>query len=181
MHSVQKILVPVDFSEQSANGLKYAASLAQEMKAELIVLHVFDKDQRGAFLDSLAAFEGWPIPPNGSPRIPIDVWLREKSLDLYNFIQKVVRNPGLLRIKRRVRMGNPVKEIVAVAKEDGIDLIVLEIQKKSFFSYLTSRGTLLKLIWRSPYPVLLTPPISKDRREPRGPLIFLPILRPPHL
>lgn len=45
MNTVQKILVPVDFSERSANGLQYAASLAQEMKADLIVLHVFDKSE----------------------------------------------------------------------------------------------------------------------------------------
>ncbi len=165
MNTVQKILVPVDFSEQSANGLKYAASLAQEMKTELIVLHVFDKDEPYSFLDSLATFEGWPIPRNGSTRIPVDIWLRERALDLYNFIQKEVRNPNRLRIKRKVRIGNPVKEILGVAKEERIDLIVLALQKKSLFSYLMARGTWLKFIWRFPCPVLLTPPIPRERPE----------------
>ena len=30
MNTVRKILVPIDFSEDSANGLKYAVSLAQK-------------------------------------------------------------------------------------------------------------------------------------------------------
>ncbi len=165
MNTVQKILVPVDFSERSANGLQYAASLAQEMKADLIVMHVLDKDAGDSFLDSLASFEGWPIPPHGPTRIPVDRLLREKSLDLYNFIQKVVGNPGTLRVRRRMEMGNPAKEIVGVAKEERIDLIVLALQKKSLFSYLMARGTLLKFIWRFPCPVLLTPPIPRERPE----------------
>ncbi len=35
MNSVRKILVPIDFSEDSANGLKYALSLAQETRKVL--------------------------------------------------------------------------------------------------------------------------------------------------
>jgi nucleotide-binding universal stress UspA family protein len=40
MMSIQKILVPVDFSEASLFAAKYAASLALEHKARLYVLHV---------------------------------------------------------------------------------------------------------------------------------------------
>ena len=40
MNTVAKILVPVDFSEDSANGLKYAVSLAQKTQAELVVLYL---------------------------------------------------------------------------------------------------------------------------------------------
>ncbi len=180
MHTAQKILVPVDFSEQSANGLTYAASLAQEMKAELIVLHVIDKNERNAFCDLLAAFEGWPI-SNRSERIPVDYLVREKALDLYHFIERAVPNPESLKIRRRVRIGKPVKEILAVAQEENVDLMVLEIRKKSLFSYLTTQGKVLKLIWKFPYPVLLAPPISEDGRGSRGPLILLPILKPPQL
>ena len=43
MNTVRKILVPVDFSEDSANGLIYSLSLAQKTQAELIVLHVTGK------------------------------------------------------------------------------------------------------------------------------------------
>ena len=43
MNTVRKILVPVDFSEDSANGLTYSVSLAQKTQAELIVLHVTQK------------------------------------------------------------------------------------------------------------------------------------------
>ncbi len=178
MRKIQKILVPVDFSEQSANGLKYAASLADEMKAELIVLHIFDKKTKSSFLEPLAFFEDGSS-NDSTGRVPIDVWMREKALDLYNFVQKVIRNPHRLTIKRLVKTGNPAREIRAVARQEKIDLIVLESRKKSLFSYFTPRGTFLKLISKFPYPVLLTPPISRRGRESGSPLIFMPLLKPP--
>ena len=104
MQKVKKILVPVDFSEAAASRLKYASVLAREMSAEVFVLYVLDQSERNRFLETLAVFEGWPIPPMRP--VPVDICLREKSLDLYNFIQTVIPNPGSLRINKRVRVGS---------------------------------------------------------------------------
>jgi nucleotide-binding universal stress UspA family protein len=173
---MQKILVPIDFSENSASALKYATALAREMKAEIFVLYVFDKNE-SRFLETLAAFEGWPMPPN--PPVPVDVWLREKSLDLYNFIQTVIPNAGTLRISKRVRMGSRFREMLQTAKEENVDLIVVRAPKNRFLSHLFPRRALMKFIWKVPYPVLLTPASSADSSTPRGPLLLLPILKPP--
>ncbi len=61
MSALQKILVPVEFSEESANDLKYAVALAQETQAELVVLHVTQKDDADYFLDPVAVMEGSPM------------------------------------------------------------------------------------------------------------------------
>ena len=156
MNRIRKILVPVDFSEDSANGLKYAVSLAQETEAELVVLHVTQKKEVDYFLDALAIMEGWPI-VNPPFAIPVDRLLHEKALDLYRFIEKVVRNPDRLKIISKVALGNKEEEILGVAKEENIDLVVLGIRKKSFFPYLMTRTKLLKMISSFPCPVLLKP------------------------
>src|SRR5437899_7651934 len=160
MNRVQKILVPIDFSEDSANGLEYAVSLAQKTQAELVVLHVKQKKEADSFVNLLAVMEGAPMlnPPAG---IPVDRLLREKALDLYHFIEKVVRNPGRLKIRRKVALGNKEEKILGVAREEGIDLVVLPIRKKSFFPYLMARGKLLKMISRFPCPVLLKSPFGE--------------------
>ena len=160
MNTVRKILVPIDFSEDSANGLKYAASLAQETQAELVVLHVTQKKEADSFLDLLAVMEGAPMlnPPVG---IPVDRLLSEKALDLYHFIEKVVRNPGRLKITRKVTLGNKTEKILAVAKEETIDLVVLGVRKPSFFPYLMARRKLLRMISRFPCAVLLRPSIDE--------------------
>jgi nucleotide-binding universal stress UspA family protein len=43
MRKLNKILVPIDFSEESARALRYALSLAKETRAELVALHVIEK------------------------------------------------------------------------------------------------------------------------------------------
>jgi universal stress protein A len=160
MNEVRKILVPINFSEDSAKGLKYAVSLAQKTQAELVVLHVTQKEEADSFLDLLAVMEGAPM-LNPPAAIPVDRLLREKALDLYNFIEKVVKNTGRLKIRRKVALGNKAETILAVVKEESIDLVVLAIRNKSFFPYLMARGKLLKMISRFPCPVLLRPPFGE--------------------
>jgi nucleotide-binding universal stress UspA family protein len=157
MNTARKILVPVNFSEDSADGLKYAVSLAQETESEIIVLHVAQKKDADSFLDLLTVMEGYPM-PNRPAGIPIDRLLREKALDLYYFVQKVVRNPGRLKIRRKVALGNKAETILRVIKDESVDLVVLAVRNKSFFPYLLARGKLMKMISRFPCPVLLKPP-----------------------
>ena len=170
MNTVRKILVPIDFSEDSADGLSYAVSLARKTQAEVVVLHVTQKQEADAFLDLLAVMEGAPM-LNPPATIPVDRLLSEKALDLYRFIEKVVRNPGPLKIRRKVALGNEVEKILGVAEEENIDLVVLAVRQKSFFP-LMAGGKLLKMISRFPCPVVLKPsldepwPASRARSRP---------------
>ena len=157
MSALQKILVPVDFSEESANDLNYAVALARETQAELVVLHVTQKEDANYFLDLLAVMEGAPM-LNRPARIPVDRLLSEKALDLYHFVEKVVKNPGQLMIRRTVVLGNKAETILRVIEEANIDLVVLTVRNKSIFPYLMNRGRLLKVISRFPCPVVLRPP-----------------------
>jgi universal stress protein A len=168
MNTVRKILVPIDFSEDSADGLSYAVSLARKTQAEVVVLHVTQKQEADAFLDLLAVMEGAPM-LNPPATIPVDRLLSEKALDLYRFIEKVVRNPGPLKIRRKVALGNEVEKILRVAEEENIDLVVLAVSQKSLFPYLMVGGKLLKMISRMPCPVLLKP--SFDEPWPRSGII----------
>jgi len=160
MNRVRKILIPVNFSDDSANGLQYAASLAEETQAELVVLHVTQKEEARSFLNFLAVMEGWPM-INTPTAIPVDRLVREKALDLYRFIEKVIRNPGRVKIRRKVALGHEEEKILGVAHEENIDLVVLGIQKQSFFPNLVARAKFLKMISRLPCPVVLKPAFGK--------------------
>jgi hypothetical protein len=54
MTPLRKIVAPVDFSKNSRAGLRYAASLAAENQAELIVLYVANEYQAWEIPDELA-------------------------------------------------------------------------------------------------------------------------------
>lgn len=169
MNRVPKILVPIDFSEDSANGLRYALSLAQETRAEIIALHVTQKKEADSLLHVLAVMEGWPM-LNPPASIPVDRLAREKALDLYYFIEKVVKNSGPVKIRRKVALGSKAEKILEVANEEGVGLVVLAMRKKSLFPYLLALGKLLKIIWRFRCPVLLKPPLVESRPRPVAPL-----------
>jgi universal stress protein A len=156
MNKIRNILVPVDFSEESKSALDSALSLARETGARLIVLHVFDKtgeEYREATLEYFARLHGVAQSSVFAPTL--DRWLQEKSLDLCNFIQSVLQEPGKIIINRRVDLGRPVGNIMRAAKEENADLIVLAIKHRRFFPYFMGRSILLKLALRSRCPVLL--------------------------
>ena len=160
MSTGRKILVPVDFSEDSASGLKFALAVAQKTDAEVVVLHVAQKEEADSFLDMVAVMEGAPM-LNRPARIPVDKLLREKALDLYNFIEKVVRNPCHVKIRRKVAFGNKAEKILETANEELIDLVVLTFRKQPFFRYLMARARFFRVIVRMPCPVLLTPALGE--------------------
>jgi universal stress protein A len=168
MNTVRRILVPIDFSEDSANGLNYAVLLAQKTQGELIALHVAEKKQADCFLDLLAVMEGYPM-LNPPVSIPVDRLLREKALDLHNFIEQVVRNPGQVKITRKVTLGKAAEKLLGIVKEERIDLVVLGVRKTPFFPYLMAREKLLRMISRFPCPVLLKP--SADEPWPASGII----------
>jgi nucleotide-binding universal stress UspA family protein len=158
MNNVRKILVPIDFSEESANGLKYAVSLAEQTQAEVIALHVAKKEECDSLLYFLAAMEAWPMQCT-PPRIPIDRLIAEKTLDLHYFIEQLASTSRSVKIRKKVVVGKKSKTILEVAKEEGVDLVVFAIHQSSFLSYLMARGELLRQMWRFPCPVLVKPPV----------------------
>ncbi|HSF56627.1 MAG TPA: universal stress protein [Candidatus Binatia bacterium] len=173
MRKVEKILVPIDFTEESARALKGAMGLATENGAELIALHVVNaRSLRNYFLSSLAAPEDPPFMSEETPTISLDLLLRERALDLWNFVNRSVQGIHRAKVTRRVRLGSLIKEIAAITQEENIDLVVLELRKWRVLPDLATLK-LLKMVKSLPCPVLLDPPIAKDSHEPRMPLVLV--------
>lgn len=171
MRKVNKILVPIDFSEASARALKYALSLAEETRSELVALHVIEKtDDSDFFMSSVALLEGSPFPVNEFPAIPVDVLLQERSLDLWNFIGRTIEANNQVKITKRIRMGSLLKEMTATIHEEGVDLVVLDLRKRSFPNLGALK--LVKMIRSLRCPVLLDPPVAHDQYEPGKRLLW---------
>jgi nucleotide-binding universal stress UspA family protein len=161
MQNVKKLLVPIDFSPESEKALKYASSLAQQVNAELIALYVVEDILEEGLLAYIFPPDGWPyldVPPSVRP---LDVLLRERALDLWRFIEQTIHDRSSTSIKRMVRLGKVREEIAAVAREENIDLVVMELRKRLLFPSRATRK-LLKIIDKLPCPVLLAPPIDED-------------------
>ena len=161
MQNVKKLLVPIDFSQESEKALKYASSLAKQINAELISLYVVEDILEEGLLAYIFPPDGWPyldVPPSVRP---LDVLLRERALDLWRFIEQTIHDRSSMNIKRMVRLGKVREEIAAVVREENIDLVVLELRKRFLFPSMATRK-LLKIIDKLPCPVLLAPPADES-------------------
>jgi nucleotide-binding universal stress UspA family protein len=163
MRSIKKLLVPVDFSRASKRAVQYASALAREISAEVVALHVIEEPAENEGLLSFTfPAEAWPFLDAQQRRRPVDRLLKERALDLWNFLDGAIQQPTPPAVKRLVRIGSLPEEIIAVARQERIDMIVLELRNRFLFPNL-ARRRLLKFIDRLPYPVLLPPPDGEER------------------
>lgn len=173
MQKLRKILVPIDLSRESGRALRDAIALGQETAAQIIALHVIDKDaERELFLSDIAPVDVLPFRLDNDATVPVDIMLRERTLDLWNFVAQHAGRTRHERIRKVVRMGRLSKEITALVRHENIDLLVLkQPQRRWFANFATLK--LVRLAGRLCCPVLLDPPAPPDRSEPkRGLLVF---------
>ncbi len=120
---ISRILVPTDGSENARNSVKYAADLAKQTKADLILISVIDKS---ALITS-------SIPASISPtRIiePVEDYLRLAAENYIKSADKTCRGKGI-KAKKVIRSGHIVEEIIKEAKRSKVNLIVMGSHGKS--------------------------------------------------
>ena len=172
MDKVRKILVPIDFSPESAHALRAALALAQETAAQLIALHVIDeKAERDILLTSIAPVEGLPFLLDGSAPVTLDVMLRERTLDLCNFVEHEIVAPNQASIRKVIRVGKLAKEITVFMGDEAVDLLVLKLPRRRLIPNFTTLK-LVKIAGKMSCPVLLDPPARRERQPRKGLLVF---------
>lgn len=143
MKEIKKILVPVDFSENSGKILQTAAMIAGKFDAVIEVVFV---------VESLAAYAGFAIPHLPLAELEKDLLSRaERKLDefLNHHRDKNIPHTG------KVPRGNIAEEIVRYAKAEHCDLIIMGTRscrgsaQKALFGSVTAR-----VITTAPCPVL---------------------------
>jgi nucleotide-binding universal stress UspA family protein len=157
MEKVKRILVPVDFSKRSREGLRFAASLAEEFGAGLVVLYVLSEQRfaRDLFTRSIFLSDGPGAIAVPKP-LPVDKLLEDAALDLYRFIESTLSPGQLARLKpvRKLAIGKAREEVPRVAIQEKADLIVLASSEPSFISRAFTRDLGSFLAWRAPCSVL---------------------------
>ncbi|CAG1020087.1 partial Universal stress protein A, partial [Methylococcales bacterium] len=112
MVNYRKILLATDFSELSSQTAGRAALMAERFGSELGILHVVE-----------------PLPmtdPVYGGIFPLDFDLTGQLIEAAQArLAKMAENLGIPKDSQWVEVGNPKAEIVRVASEKAVDLIVI--------------------------------------------------------
>lgn len=138
---MNNILIPIDFSDNSINALKYAINIANRFNSNIILLHCFEFKES---IDIWADFES---------RIR-----REANEELAKirkqFQSSLFRDTSL---EVRVVEGNTVDNILKIASVNRVDMIVMGTQGASGFKQLFLGSNTTAVLKKAKIPVLVIP------------------------
>jgi len=108
---MKRILVPVDGSDAATHAAGWAAGLAAQTGAELILLHVHHSP--GSETLALGSME------------PAEIAGAEQRIAAPSLDKALARIGNAAPVRTRVSLGEAADEIVAIARQEQADLIVI--------------------------------------------------------
>ena len=126
---IKKILVPLDLSDISLCAVGYASCLAKQTQAEILALHVLNVDVlkpnlTGPYSDQLTVGTQGPI---ATGAVESENITESKQRIVQAFLEQKLSSELRSGVKLQpvVRLGKVADEIIAAAKEEHCDLIVM--------------------------------------------------------
>ena len=142
---IKTIVVPVDFSNCSREGLRYAIAFANEFGAKIILLHA-------TYLGYIYAAEGtalYDIPGlQKAARKTAERKMRELVWSL---------NFGAVKFATAFTDGSPVIDICAFAKDHDVDLIITSTHGFTGFTHVLIGSIAEQVVRHAPCSVLVVP------------------------
>jgi universal stress protein A len=140
--NTRKILCPTDFSKYTDAALNYASALASESGATLYITHV--DEYRDPTAMSGEASLSYPAP-----------WAVADRSEVRQQLEKVLPTAPRVDYEHRYLEGSPVREIVAFAEREHVDLIVMGSHGRTGLSRLLMGSVAEGVARRAACPVLI--------------------------
>ncbi len=144
----KRILFPTDFSDISESASAYALSMAKSFGAKLYVLHVMDTSLEAAGIYV--------------PHISFEILDKEEESWEAKSLKKLCHclSKQGVKIKPLMCSGAPHSEILRVAREKDVDLIVIGTSGTGGVGRLVYGSNTDNVIRNSHVPVLAIPPVA---------------------
>jgi len=163
---LKKILVGCDFSHDSKLAFEHGLSLAQEYKAELHMTHVIKPTEHIELKasDYINAIPGDYRHWRGMDYFEVQQKVTKENRDKINKLRSRLERQLYFMVPEELRnrcspqtailTGEPYKELIKYAKDQGIDMIVLGIRGHTLWEKLMVGSTTDRVIRSAPCPVL---------------------------
>ena len=141
--TLNTILVPVDFSSCSLDGLNYAISFADRVGAKLILFHAVQLAPytSGGFAYDLSSLE--------------EAAQKDAERQMQEFVR--MAKFGGVKFETAITMGPPAKEISTFAQNHKVDLIITSTHGRTGWKHMLIGSTAEHVVRYSRSPVLVVP------------------------
>jgi nucleotide-binding universal stress UspA family protein len=150
---IRTILVPVDFSDCSLSGLRYAVRFAKEVRGRIIVLHVTD-------LGPVMMTTGY-----GEYNLPTYMQAARRRCDdeMRNFLKRV--NFAGVRVDRLLVAGYCPAAIYEAAAKQDVDLIIISTHGRTGLGRALIGSVAEGTVRHAACPVLVVPSFAGLRKD----------------
>lgn len=152
---LEKILVPVDFSECAKEGAKYASVFATRVGADLLLMNVTSPPNYTA-MDPTIVPPGWPELVETARLAAAD-----KLDEMVNFLPLVG-----ISADTEVALGTPIEKLVEATARPGVDMVITSTHGYTGLRHVLLGSTAEQLVRLAHCPVLVVP--SHRRQTPAG-------------
>jgi len=157
MKKSKKILFPTDFSSPASNAFRYTLLLADQLDANIELIHVIYPEAEP--LD-------FPVLVAQSTQMRLEATKEQLSQFVYIGLTQMIRqleNPP--NISSDIEMGTPSKVIADIAERDDVDLIVMGTKGKHSNMDRLVGSVSTGVVKKSPCSVLLVPEDTEMKFE----------------
>lgn len=138
----RKICCAIDFSDASRFAMEEACDVARRFRAELLLVHVHEPPPPSG-MGMLTALEG------AAELVAVDL---ERSLAAWR--AEAARRSGAA-VRSAVRVGSPATEILKLARDEAVDLLVLATHGRRGLAHLVLGSVAERVLREAPCPVLI--------------------------
>lgn len=149
---IRSILLPTDFSECANYALSYASEFAREAKAAIICVHV---------IEPVVPTVGYSGVTEPLPMADISEQLEESAERELPKIAQHEECTGLA-VEEVIVHGDAASEIVRVARERQVDLIVISSHGRTGLGRILFGSTAEQVVRHAPCPVLVVKPPQEE-------------------
>ena len=143
MYDIRSILLTTDFSDTSLKAIPPARALASRFGARIVVAFIEEDRLPPLVVEYMAV---------GIEDV-VNQQVGRSKVRLEEFVREHLANLG--GVESVVGVGTPHVEIVRLAEERGIDLIVMATHGRGFISHAILGSTAERVLRRAPCPVLI--------------------------
>ncbi|MBW1615667.1 MAG: universal stress protein [Deltaproteobacteria bacterium] len=145
MSKIQKIVSAFDMSDYSEKALIYACKLADDLKAEIVIVNVVNQRD----VDIV-----YKLTKQYMNDMTIEDYIKNQEKDRIAIIDNLLKNKTDIQYRKIIKVGIPFVELINAIKEEKADLAVMGTKGRSNIVGAILGTTAEKMFRKCPVPLL---------------------------